>query len=194
LDSTLRDELRGQLRRQLADFARPVILVTHDRSEAIAFGDRIVVMESGAIRQQGTVEEIFSRPRDAGVARIVGIETIVSGEIVSETEGLAVVSVAGRTLCAVAVADVSRQVHVCIKGEDVALLRHPQPESSARNQLPAQIRWLTPEGPLIRVGLDCGFELSALITRPACQELRLEVGDAVTASIKAPAIHLIPRH
>ncbi len=193
LDSGLRDELRGRLRRMLAEFARPVILVTHDRAEAIALGDQIVVMESGKIRQQGSVEEVFSRPRDAGVARIVGIETIVSGEIVSVAEGLATVSVAGRTLCAVAAAETSRHVHVCIKGEDVALLRRPQAESSARNQLPARIRWLTPEGPLIRVGLDCGFELSALITRPACQELHLQVGDEVTVSIKAPAIHLIPR-
>jgi molybdate transport system ATP-binding protein len=42
------------------------------------------------------------------------------------------------------------------------------------------------------VGLDCGFELTALVTRPACAELELKAEDQVTALIKAPAIHLIP--
>ena len=65
--------------------------------------------------------------------------------------------------------------------------------TTVRNQLPAIIKSLTPEGPLIRVVLDCGFELTSLITRPASEDLQLKVDERVTAMIKAPAIHLIPR-
>jgi molybdopterin-binding protein len=46
---------------------------------------------------------------------------------------------------------------------------------------------------LVRVGLDCGFPLKALITRQACDELGLREGDTVTAVMKAQSIHLIPR-
>jgi molybdate transport system ATP-binding protein len=193
LDAILREGLRSQLRRLLAEFSIPVLIVTHDRTEAIALGDRIAVMDGGEIRQHDSVETVFSHPRDLAVAKIVGVETIVPGEILAVTDGLATVQVAGKTLLAVAPDESSRQVHVCIKGENVSLQRSLQSETSVRNQLPAVVTWLSPEGPLVRVGLDCGFELSAVITRPAAEELRLQPGDQITACVKTPAIHLIPR-
>jgi len=193
LDGALREELRGQLRRILSAFEIPVIVVTHDRTEAIALGDRIVVMEGGRVRQSGSVPEVFARPLNAEIARIVGVETVVAGEITGVKDGLATVQVGGVTLVAVAPAGEGRQVHVCIKGEDVTLQQGKRDQLSVRNQLPATVKWLTSEGALVRVGLDCGFELTALVTRPACEELGLAAGAAVTALVKAPSIHLIPR-
>jgi molybdate transport system ATP-binding protein len=192
LDSTLRDNMRSQLRRNLGDFKIPVIVVTHDRIEAIALADQIVVMESGRVRQSGPVHEVFMHPADLNVARIIGIETVQAGEVLAVEDGLATVSVAGVRLLAVAPAEDCRRVHVCIRGEDVTLQRQRPGETSARNHLPAVIKWLTPEGALVRVGLDCGFELTALVTRPACAELDLTVGEQVTALVKAPAVHLMP--
>jgi molybdate transport system ATP-binding protein len=82
---------------------------------------------------------------------------------------------------------------VCIRGEEVILQKGTTGSSSVRNRLPARVSSLTPEGPMVRATLDCGFTLTALVTRPACLELGLRVGDAVTALLKAPAVHLIPR-
>ncbi len=45
---------------------------------------------------------------------------------------------------------------------------------------------------MVRLSLPCGFPLTALVTRQACEELALQEGDRVTALIKAPAIHLVP--
>jgi molybdate transport system ATP-binding protein len=45
----------------------------------------------------------------------------------------------------------------------------------------------------VRVELDAGFPLFALVTRPACVELALREGEPITALIKTPAIHLVPR-
>jgi molybdate transport system ATP-binding protein len=123
---------------------------------------------------------------------MVGIETVADGEVVDDTDGLVVVRIGETRLLAVAPSPKSRWVHVCIKGEDVALQRHLSESTSVRNHLTARVKSLTPEGPLVRVGLDCGFELTSLITRPAHDELRLMVGDVVVAMLKAPAIHLIP--
>lgn len=193
LDAGLRESLRGRLRRQLMEFGVPTVVVTHDRIEAIALADQVVVMREGRVLQSGTVEQVFSQPRDLETARIVGMEIVVPGEIVETHDGLATVRVGNASLTAVAPAQSVRMVFVCLKGEDVVLQRTSAEGSSARNRLPAVVRNLTPEGPLVRVALDCGFELTALVTRPACDELRLQPGDAVTASFKAPAIHLIPR-
>ncbi|MBS0202953.1 MAG: ABC transporter ATP-binding protein [Planctomycetes bacterium] len=193
LDATLREQMRSRLRRQLAQFQIPVVVVTHDRTEAIALSDRIVVMESGRIRQSGTVQQVVNRPDNLEVARIVGVETVATGEILGVDNGLATVHVGTTQLLAVAPEGTVRLVHVCIRGEDVALQKGSSGESSVRNHLPGTILSLVPEGPLVRVGLDCGFDLTALVTRPACEELHLQVGDRVTANLKAPAIHLMAR-
>lgn len=194
LDATLRDELRSQLRRWLADFGIPVVLVTHDRTEAMALGDQIVVMDEGRVRQSGSMSDVFSRPCDRDVARIIGMETIIPGEVISVDDGLATVDVAGVTLLAVAPPAGVRNVYLCLKAEDVLLLRQPAANVSVRNQFRAVVEWISQEGPLVRVGLNAGFELSALITRPACEELQLRNGEQVTVAVKASAVHLIARN
>ncbi len=194
LDATLRDELRSQLRRWLSDFGVPVVLVTHDRTEAMALGDQVVVMDGGRVRQCGTVPEVFSRPCGLDVARIVGMAVIVPGEVVSVAGGLATVVVEGVRLLAVAPLHSSRHVYVCLKAEEVLLLRQPHADMSVRNQFPAVVQWLSHEGPLVRVGLNAGFDLSALVTRPACEELQLRKGEQMTVAVKAPSLHLIPRN
>jgi molybdate transport system ATP-binding protein len=44
----------------------------------------------------------------------------------------------------------------------------------------------------MRVNLECGFPLTALLTRPACEELALHEGMQLVALVKAPQVHLIP--
>ena len=68
------------------------------------------------------------------------------------------------------------------------------PQSSARNRLLGHIRSLDREGPMVRVSLDCGFPLKALVTYQACQSMGLRERDEVVALVKAPAIHLIARN
>lgn len=191
LDATLRDEIRLKLRKLLSGFEIPVVIVTHDRMEALALADQLVVMENGRIEQSGPVEQVFSKPSNSNVARIVGIETVETGDVIQVTDGLATVEVRGVPLTALAPPEPARRVHVCIKGEDVTLQKGVQGTQSSRNHLAGTIQWIASEGPLLRVGIDCGFELTALVTRQACAELDLKTGDRITASIKAPAIHLI---
>ncbi|HVU86689.1 MAG TPA: molybdenum ABC transporter ATP-binding protein [Pirellulales bacterium] len=191
LDAPVREQLRGELRRLLLELARPTIMVTHDRVEALALADTVVVITEGQVRQTGPVHEVFSRPADRAIARVVGIETVVPGTIESEDAGLVTVKVADVTLTALATAGMGRNVFVCLRGEDVLVQKEAAAGTSARNRLPARVTSRIAEGPMVRVGLDCGFSLTALITRPACDELNLQVGDRVVALIKAPAIHLV---
>jgi molybdate transport system ATP-binding protein len=192
LDTPTRDELRPALRQMLAGFGVPVVVVTHDRTEAITLADQLVVMDRGRVLQRGPVDEVFSRPADLHVARIVGTETVQPGTIVAIEDGLATVQVGSARLLAVAPEPPGKEVFVCIRGEDVAL-QLAGGDGSPRNRLAAAVESLTPEGPLVRVGLDCGFRLVALVTRPACTDLGLKIGDHLTAVVKAPAVHLIPR-
>jgi len=73
------------------------------------------------------------------------------------------------------------------------LQRGPTGSSSPRNRLEARVTSLVPDGPMVRVGVDCGFPLTALVTRPAIEEMGLRLGNTVTALLKAPGIHLITK-
>jgi len=193
LDTTLREQLRGELRQKLMDCEIPVLLVTHDRTEALALGDHLVVMSGGMVRQSGPVLDVFNRPADPEVARIVGVETLHPGTLIEAKDGLATLAVGNARIMAVAPPGHARELLVCIRGEDVILQRDRDAVSSVRNRLPARVVAVQSGSPLLRVELDAGFPLFALITRPASEELQLSAGQMVTALIKAPAIHLIAR-
>lgn len=196
LDTPTRARLRTDLRQRLIAAAVPTIVVTHDRTEALALGDRIAVIIDGRLRQHGTVEDVFSRPGDPQVADAVEIETVAWGRTCGQSDGLTRVRVGTAELLAVPDHDLASgtDVLVCIRAEEVALqtpdAHHP---TSPRNQLPASVTAITPEGPLLRVNLDAGFPLAAYVTRPTRDQLDLHPGSPVTAVIKAPAVHLVPR-
>jgi len=81
LDAALRDRLRGELDRLLRTLGITTIYVTHDQSEAMALGDRIVVMQRGAMAQIGTPREIYFTPRNRFVAEFIGAANIVEAPL-----------------------------------------------------------------------------------------------------------------
>jgi molybdate transport system ATP-binding protein len=192
LDEPTRAALRRELRRMLQDFAIPVVLVTHDPREALALADATTVMDEGRVVQRGPVAEVFSRPTDPAVARIVGVETILEGEVVRLEAGLALVEVGGRELLGVGDDLRPGPVFVCIRADAVLLQRTARP-GSARNAWEAKVVAATPDGPLTRVDLDCGFSLAAQVTRASEEELGLRPGATIYAVVKASAVHLMAR-
>ncbi len=74
--SNLDAKLRGQMRTELIKLRRRLnttfIYVTHDQTEAMTLGDRIVIMNEGHIMQVGTPQEVFDRPENTFVAGFIG--------------------------------------------------------------------------------------------------------------------------
>ena len=72
LDAKLRNQMRAEiiLLRQKLDTT--FVYVTHDQTEAMTLGDRIVIMKDGFIQQVGTPEEVFERPGNLFVAEFIG--------------------------------------------------------------------------------------------------------------------------
>ena len=81
LDAALRDRLRGELNRLLRALGITAIYVTHDQSEAMELGDRIVVMQKGAIAQIGTPREIYFAPNSRFVAEFIGAANIIESPV-----------------------------------------------------------------------------------------------------------------
>jgi molybdate transport system ATP-binding protein len=194
LDAPTRESVRSDLRRLLTGLSRPTLLVTHDRIDALALGDRIAVISEGRLRQVGAIEDVFSRPADLGVAHAVGVESVLHARVVDRpSDGLVTVQVGPAALTAVDPGGLEGAVFACIRAEDVVLERGPTGQVSARNRLEGTVTSVTPEGPLVRIRLDCGFALSALVTRQACRDLGIVEGEVLTAFVKTPSVHLIAR-
>src|SRR5262249_59456287 len=66
-------DVQAELKRHLADFTGPCLLVTHDPLEALVLADRLLVLEGGRIAQEGTPAHIARQPATDYVAKLVGL-------------------------------------------------------------------------------------------------------------------------
>jgi multiple sugar transport system ATP-binding protein len=72
LDAKLRVQMRGEIARLQSRLGTTTIYVTHDQTEAMTLGDRVVVLRAGIAQQIGTPEELYERPANLFVAGFIG--------------------------------------------------------------------------------------------------------------------------
>lgn len=105
VDAPSRIRLYRELANLRSSMSTPMVLVTHDLHEARRLADRVVILDGGVTLQSGTPEQIFSRPRNARVAALVGIQNHFAGRFYGNTtqdvEGLGTLDWLGCKLCVV---------------------------------------------------------------------------------------------
>ncbi|MBC7263923.1 MAG: ABC transporter ATP-binding protein [Chloroflexi bacterium] len=204
LDTPTKEALSEDLERVIREMKLTTVYVTHDRTEALTFADRMAVMDKGEILQIGTPEEIFNSPVNERVADFVGVETILSGTVVSVQDGLAEVDVMGERVQTVCSSSVGEKVFLCIRPEHVTLQgtkstrqrgegEWQEAISSARNRFVGTVTKVIPRGAIVKVCLDCGFPLVSFVTKQSAEELELKEGRIVSVSFKATAVHAIKK-
>jgi tungstate transport system ATP-binding protein len=194
LDTPTRDALLDDLGRLLATARTTTVFVTHDRTEALRLGDRVAVLLESRLAEVGPPERVFGAPASEAVARFVGVENLLPGQVVTHAEGLAEVDVGPVRVTVAGEARPGERVLVGLRPEDLTLARSDvRGPTSAQNRLAGRVVHVTPLGPLWRVRLDCGVLLTALVTRPAVTALALEPGVPVEVTFKATAVHLVRR-
>ena len=92
LDAKLRNQMRAEIIKLRERINTTFIYVTHDQTEAMTLGDRIVIMKDGFIQQIGTPQEVFNHPYNLFVAEFIGSPkmNIFDAELVKETDQYAV--------------------------------------------------------------------------------------------------------
>jgi molybdate transport system ATP-binding protein len=184
VDGPLRGELRRALRRDLAGHPGVRLLVTHDPIEAIALGDRLVVLEGGRITQAGLPAEIASRPRSQYAARLVGVN-LLRGRARGHTVELD----GGGSL---AIADAcAGDLLLAVHPRAVSLYRE-RPAGTPRNVWAGTVIDVDPLGERVRVWLSGPPAIVAEVTREAVAALRLDVGSEVWVVLKATEIEAFP--
>ena len=167
LDQPTRESLIADLADILRQDRTTTVLVTHDRAEALALADRVAVVIGGRLAQVGAAPVVFRAPVSEAVARFVGIETLVDCLVVSCHGSLSVLRIGDRTVQVAQPAIPGQWVRLCLRPEDVTVTPSPTttyPAPSARNHLPGRVGRLAPSGGQVRVLVDCGFPLVALVT------------------------------
>lgn len=93
LDAKLRNQMRAELLQLRQRIDTTFIYVTHDQTEAMTLGDRIVIMKDGLIQQIGTPQEVFNHPANLFVAGFIGMPQMnfYNAELVQEDGRYAVV-------------------------------------------------------------------------------------------------------
>jgi molybdate transport system ATP-binding protein len=191
LDLQTRQQTRSELRRILSELSCITVFVTHSAFEAMAFGQRIAVLDRGRIAQMGSREELLTHPRSHYVAGLMGVNLFRGRVIAGQGNGLAAVETAEGRLN-ISVEGAAGEIFVAIDPNEVTIHLAP-PMGSAQNVFSGRIVELVPEPPFgerLRVILDTRPPLVAQITARAAQTLGLQEGMAVYASFKATAVNV----
>ncbi|NED60074.1 ABC transporter ATP-binding protein, partial [Streptomyces sp. SID10244] len=72
LDAKLRVQMRTEIARLQNRLGTTTVYVTHDQTEAMTLGDRVVVLRSGYVQQIGTPQELYNNPANLFVAGFIG--------------------------------------------------------------------------------------------------------------------------
>jgi iron(III) transport system ATP-binding protein len=98
LDAKLREEARAWLRELIVSLALSAMLVTHDQIEAMAIADRIVLLNAGAVEQEGTPTELYQQPATLFAAEFMGNNNRLEGALLERTGERAVIAALGARL------------------------------------------------------------------------------------------------
>ena len=114
LDAKLRNQMRAEIIKLRQRIDTTFIYVTHDQTEAMTLGDRIVIMKDGFIQQIGTPQEVFDHPANIFVAGFIGMPQMnfFEGQLVAE-DGKYTVKIMD------AVMELSPEIQAQLKAKDV---------------------------------------------------------------------------
>jgi iron(III) transport system ATP-binding protein len=102
LDAKLREEARVWLRNLIVTLGLAAIHVTHDQVEAMAIADRILLLDGGAVAQEGSPTALYNEPETLFAAEFMGSNNRLDGTLVEVVDGRAIIDVAGERITGMA--------------------------------------------------------------------------------------------
>jgi len=184
LDVSTKTDVRRLLRQVLRQSHAANVLVTHDLLDAVALGDRMVVIQDGGIVQTGTPAEVTAQPRSRYVADLVGVNLLrgTANGTVLELDG------GGRLTCA----EPATGPLLAVIAPAAVSVSRPQPEGGQDNIWPGQISAVDLMGDRVRVRTEGKPAITAEVPPAAVDELKLDDGGELWASVSPAAITVYP--
>jgi len=184
LDVSTKTDVRRLLREVLRQSHAANVLVTHDLLDAVALGDRMVVIQDGGIVQTGTPAEVTARPRSRYVADLVGVNLlrgIANGTVLELDDG-------GQLTCA---EPATGPLLAVIAPAAVSVSRQ-RPEGNENNIWPGEISAVDLMGDRVRVRTEGKPAITAEVPPAAVDALKLDDGGELWAFVSPADITVYP--
>src|SRR5262249_35400360 len=190
LDPASRRALLCDFQRIVKETGITTVFVTHDRDEAFTLANRVGVLDQGYLLQIGSRENVFYRPETEAVAKIVGIEDLLSGVVETSDGDYVTIRIGDRRVHAKGRFSAGTKVVACIRPEEVSF-NHAHCEANGLNRLKGRIVAVSSGMTHHRVIFNCGgFDLIALLDRMRYPDRDLSHRDELTRVINATAVHV----
>ncbi len=142
LDAKLRNQMRGELIKLRQKIDATFLYVTHDQTEAMTLGDRVVVIEGGTVQQVGTPEEVYEAPANTFVAGFIGEMNFLAegGAVLAvRPEDIALRSASGAGMARIeSVMPLGHYTQIILVRADGARLKVFIPKEQALGYIPGQ--------------------------------------------------------
>lgn len=190
LDSKLRKEMRGELKRLQKQLGITFVLVTHDQEEALTLSDRLAVINKGRVEQVCQPREVYERPASRFVAEFIGTVNILPVRVEEIQNGKTRVEGSSGTFWVGSRSglEVGHQAQLGIRPERLQLRRQPDPN---QNNLQGTVCEVLFMGAVTRftVKLACGQQL--LTERQNLEENAFVCGDSVYLVFESESASLL---
>ena len=194
LDAKLREEMRVELKELHRALGITFIYVTHDRVEALSLSDRIVVMREGCVDQIGAPREVFEQPASIEVARFMGHENLLAGEVCAADERGVQVQLAGAgTVTVQAEAPPSHRVWLLVPNNAIVVHQEASIDAHAKSGIRGVVRTLLYHGLHIEAHVELQGDAVLRIELPVHQNRNMRVGDEVVVEIPRVGTWMIQR-
>lgn len=206
VDAPTRQTLYRELAALRQQVSTPMVLVTHDLSEARRLADRVVIVDAGVTLQSGPPERVFSSPRNARVADLVGIQNHFRGRFLRQGGESGLLRWEGRAGEALDLQVIDKHrlddgvaVTWVLAGEhvDVLPLAPPGPAGDAHNRLHCELVEVLALGEtslctLVPHGMS-SEKLTLNLSTALLRRLGTGVGGALLVQIPRQGIHIMPQ-
>jgi len=194
LDYIVRMRLRRDLKKIREIIKIPIILITHNPVEAYTMADIIIVYKHGGIEQIGPPKEIFSKPINENVARLVGMNNIFKGKILDITNDEVMIQSHKKIIApGMEGLQIGEEITWCIRPDHVMVLREDRflGKAVAENIFSGKITEIVSKGATYLLFIDGDFNVEIEMPAHAFERLCLEAGRTIKVSLKKSAIHII---
>ena len=194
LDAKLRNQMRAEIIKLRERINTTFIYVTHDQTEAMTLGDRIVIMRDGYIQQIGTPQEVFNNPRNLFVAGFIGTPQMNFFDAKLTREGDKYFAELGGEKVELSAEKEARLAANNVQSQNVTLGIRPEHTDISAKGIPAKVDVSEMMGSSVHLHVTAeGKDVIIIVPTTDLQNSNFKMGDAVNFTFNGNVAHVFSK-
>ena len=193
LDAKLRNEMRAEIIKLRKRIDTTFIYVTHDQTEAMTLGDRIVIMKDGYIQQIGTPQEVFNHPANLFVAGFIGMPVMNFFDAKLVREGSKYFVEVGGYRQELSPEKEERLYNKDVQSQDITLGVRPEHTDVAEEGVAARVDVAEMMGSSVHLHVNAEGRDVIIIVPTTDMKGNYEMGDTVRFSFQGNVAHVFSK-